>query len=116
MTSVSRLEDTATSVFSALADPTRRSVLESLAHREVATATAVASGLTISRQAVLKHLVVLAEAGLVESSKNGREVRFRVRPQPLRQTASWLTARADTWEGQLTALKSEAERRAPGRS
>jgi DNA-binding transcriptional ArsR family regulator len=105
------LEDAATRVFTALADPTRRSVLESVSGRGLATATVVAEGLTISRQAVLKHLTVLADAGLVESSRSGREVRFRVRPQPLRHTASWLASRADSWDHQLSALRSEAEKR-----
>lgn len=107
-----QLEDDATKVFTALADTTRRTVLESLAHREVATATALAQGLTITRQAVLKHLTVLADAGLVESTRSGREVRFRVRPEPLRHTASWLAARADSWDDRLSALKAEAEKRA----
>ncbi|MFC7486973.1 ArsR/SmtB family transcription factor [Knoellia sp. CPCC 206453] len=106
------LEDAATKVFAALADGTRRSVLDSLASREVATATALAQGLTITRQAVLKHLTVLADAGLVESARTGREVRFHVRPEPLRHTATWLASRADTWDDHLSALKVEAEKRA----
>ncbi|EAP96983.1 ArsR family transcriptional regulator [Janibacter sp. HTCC2649] len=111
MTPAPQLEDTATRVFAALADPTRRTVLESVSGRGFATATAVAGGLTISRQAVLKHLTVLADAGLVESSRTGREVRFRVRPEPLRHTASWLADRADSWDDRLFALKAEAEKR-----
>jgi len=106
------LDDAATKVFTALADGTRRAVLDSLAHREVATATALAEGLTITRQAVLKHLSVLADAGLVDSSRVGREVRFRVRPEPLRDTASWLATRADSWDNRLFALRAEAEARA----
>lgn len=101
-------------VFTALADASRRSVLEGLAARESATATTLAGDLTITRQAVVKHLAVLADAGLVESAREGREVRFRVRATPLRQTASWLAAQADAWDGRLTALKVEAERRAAG--
>lgn len=69
-------------------------------------------GLTITRQAVLKHLGGLADAGLVESSRTGREVRFRVQPEPLRHTASWLAARADFWDDRLASLKAEAEKRA----
>ncbi|WP_353950546.1 metalloregulator ArsR/SmtB family transcription factor [Knoellia sp. S7-12] len=112
MSRAPQLEDAATKVFAALADPTRRTVLEALAHREMATATVLALGLTITRQAVLKHLTVLADAGLVESVRMGREVRFRVRPEPLRHTASWLSARADSWDDRLSALKTEAEQRA----
>lgn len=106
------LEDAATKVFAALADSTRRAVLDALASREVATATSLAEGLTITRQAVLKHLTVLADAGLVESSRTGREVRFRVRPEPLRRTATWLATRADSWDDRLSSLKAEAEKRA----
>lgn len=106
------LEDAATKVFTALADSTRRAVLDALARREVATATGLTEGLTITRQAVLKHLAVLADAGLVESTRAGREVRFRVRPEPLRHTASWLATRADSWDDRLSALKAEAEARA----
>lgn len=102
-------------VLTALADPTRRDVLAGLAARETATATALAGDLTITRQAVVKHLAVLAEAGLVESAREGREVRFRVCAAPLRETASWLTAQADAWDGRLAALKAEAERRARAR-
>lgn len=106
------LEDAATRVFAALADRTRRAVLDALASREVATATALAEGLTITRQAVLKHLTVLADAGLVESARTGREVQFRVRPEPLRHTATWLATRADSWDDRLSSLKAEAEKRA----
>lgn len=112
MSRAPHLEDAATKVFTALADNTRRAVLDALAQREVATATALADGLTITRQAILKHLSVLADAGLVESTRVGREVRFRVRPAPLRHTASWLAARADSWDNRLSALKAEAEARA----
>lgn len=98
-------------VLPALADPTRRAVLAGLAARETATATLLAGDLSITRQAVVKHLAVLADAGLVESAREGREVRFRVRAAPLRETASWLAAQADAWDGRLAALKAEAERR-----
>lgn len=109
------VEDEATKVFVALADPTRRLVLQCVADGDLATATTVASELTITRQGVLKHLTVLAEAGLVQSVRHGREVRFHAQPEPLRHTASWLSARADSWDQQLMTLKAEAERRAAGR-
>lgn len=105
-------DDRANAVFAALADSTRRTVLESVSAGGSVTATGVAEGMAITRQAVLKHLTVLADAGLVESAKVGREVRFSVLAAPLRETASWLAARADAWDGRLAALKSEAERRA----
>ena len=106
------VEEEATRVFTALADPTRRLVLQCVAERDLAPATPVAGDLPITRDAVLKPRTVLAEAGLVQSARQGREVRFRARPEPLRQTASWLSERADSWDRQLAALKTEAERRA----
>ncbi|PRY63394.1 ArsR family transcriptional regulator [Knoellia remsis] len=105
-------EEAATKVFTALADPTRRLVLERLGRLESATATALARDLTVTRQAVLKHLTVLADAGLVESRRDGREVLFTVRPEHLRSTAAWLVARADAWQDRLDALRSAAESRA----
>lgn len=98
-----------TRVFTALADPRRREVLEVVASTGGITATAVADQLTISRQAVAKHLAVLTEAGLVSSSKRGREVLFAVSPIPLEQTARWLQRQASAWDRQLEALKRRAE-------
>ena len=79
-------------VFGALADPTRRQVLEALAARPAASASALARELPISRQMVLKHLLVLQDSGLVSSSRTGREVLFQVRTAPLSDTAEWLAA------------------------
>lgn len=98
-----------TAVFTALADPRRREVLEVVASAGAITATAVADRLTISRQAVAKHLALLTEAGLVSSSKRGREVLFGVRPAPLEETARWLQRQASAWDRQLEALKRRAE-------
>jgi len=99
-----------TAVFTALADPRRREVLEAVASAGGITATAVAERLTITRQAVAKHLAVLTEAGLVTSSKRGREVQYEVTPAPLEQTAKWLQRQASAWDRQLEALKRRAER------
>jgi DNA-binding transcriptional ArsR family regulator len=96
-------------VFVALADPTRRLVLDSLGRRP-ATASALARELPVSRQGILKHLTVLRECGLVSAERIGREVRFQVRPQPLMAAASWMTRLAVTWDERLAALKHQAER------
>jgi DNA-binding transcriptional ArsR family regulator len=96
-------------VFTALADPTRRQLLELLGGRAPASATTLARGLPVSRQAVLKHLTVLADSDLVTSGREGREVLFRVRPEPLVATASWMTTLAATWDDRLLALKRQAE-------
>lgn len=97
------------SVFSALADPTRRQVLETLAARPTASASALARELPISRQMVLKHLAVLQESELVSSARVGREVLFQVRSAPLAATADWLASLAAQWDSRLAALKARAE-------
>jgi DNA-binding transcriptional ArsR family regulator len=96
-------------VFSALADPTRRQVLEALAAHPAASASALARELPISRQMVLKHLAVLQEAGLVRSARSGREVLFQVHSAPLATTADWLTSLAAQWDSRLADLKARAE-------
>lgn len=96
-------------VLGALADPTRRQVLEALAARPAASASALARDLPISRQMVLKHLAVLQESGLVDSSRAGREVLFEVRSAPLAETAEWLSSLAARWDSRLSALKRRAE-------
>ena len=77
-------------VFTALADPTRRRVLDLLAEHGHGTATTLAAELPVSRPAVIKHLAVLDRAGLVSSQRHGREVRYVVRPEPLQETAAWM--------------------------
>jgi DNA-binding transcriptional ArsR family regulator len=96
-------------VFVALADPTRRQVLDLLATRGEASATALAAELPVSRVAVIKHLAVLDRAGLVESHRAGREVRFTVRPEQLQATAAWLSRLAADWDARLNAIKRLAE-------
>jgi DNA-binding transcriptional ArsR family regulator len=101
---------TVAAVFVALADPSRRQVIGVLAASGVATATAIAEDLAITRQAVAKHLATLADAGLVDSQKAGREVRYRLRPEPLRLAARWLDTAAGAWDGRLAAVKDAIER------
>jgi DNA-binding transcriptional ArsR family regulator len=96
-------------VLAALADPTRCQLLDQLSLRGRATASTLADGLPISRQAVVKHLAVLDAAGLVESTKVGREVRYAVRPQPLDTTARWMASLAAEWDRRLAKIKRVAE-------
>jgi DNA-binding transcriptional ArsR family regulator len=96
-------------VFAALADPTRWRVLELLAARGEGTATTLAGEMPVSRPAVIKHLAVLARAGLVESRRQGREVLFTVRPERLETTARWMAGIASQWDARLAALKRLAE-------
>ena len=92
-------------VFAALADPTRWRVLTLLAERGDGTATTLAGELPVSRPAVIKHLAVLDRAGLVESRRRGREVRFTVRPDRLDAAARDLADLAAAWEARLAAIK-----------
>ena len=102
---------TVAAVFVALADPSRRQVMGVLAARGSATATAVAGELTITRQAVKKHLATLSDAGLVDAQRAGREVRYHLRPAPLRLAARWLDTAAGAWDDRLAAVREAAERR-----
>jgi DNA-binding transcriptional ArsR family regulator len=96
-------------ILAAMADPTRRQLLATLAASGPASATELAAGVTISRQAIAKHLAILRRADLVTSHKDGRDVRFAVRTDGLSQTAGWLTALAAEWDGRLAAIKRLAE-------
>jgi len=96
-------------VFVALADPTRRQLLELLGDRATASATALAGQLPVTRQAVVKHLAILEESELVTRRRDGREVVFTVRPERLVATASWMTSLAASWAERLQVLKQVAE-------
>lgn len=101
--------DTVDSVLSALAEPTRRRLLDLLAEQGEVTATVLAEGLPVSRQAVVKHLGVLDTAGLVTSRRVGREVRYAVRPAALDATARWMSSLAADWDRRLAHIKLIAE-------
>ncbi|MEV0091800.1 metalloregulator ArsR/SmtB family transcription factor [Streptomyces sp. NPDC050738] len=96
-------------VLAALADPTRRQLLDRLAAHGEATATTLAGQLPVSRQAVVKHLAVLDAAGLVTGGRVGREVRYAVRPAALDATARWMSSLAADWDSRLANIKRIAE-------
>ena len=96
-------------VLDALGDPTRRVVVELLASGGGRTATSLASEMPVTRQAVVQHLAVLREAGLVESRREGREVRFELRPAALNATAAWMADVAAQWDRRLAAIAELAE-------
>ena len=96
-------------VFVALAEPTRWRLLGLIASRGGGTATTLAGEVMISRPAVVKHLAVLDRAGLVEGRRQGREVRYTVRTEPLASTGRWLTDLAEEWDRRLAAIKRIAE-------
>jgi DNA-binding transcriptional ArsR family regulator len=96
-------------LFAALADPTRRRLLDLIAARGEASATTLAGGVPVSRQAVVKHLGVLEEAGLVSRERRGREVVYAVRPDRLGAAARWMAAAAEEWDARLSAIRRMAE-------
>ncbi|WP_433167269.1 ArsR/SmtB family transcription factor [Kribbella sp. CA-247076] len=96
-------------VLEALGDPTRRIVVELLAAGGGRTATSLAGDLPVTRQAVVQHLAVLREAGLVESRREGREVRFELRPAALTATAAWMADVAAQWDHRLAIIAEIAE-------
>jgi DNA-binding transcriptional ArsR family regulator len=103
------VEDRAGAVFGVLSDPTRRALLEEIASRPAATATELASELPISRQAVVKHLTALADAGLLDRERSGREVRYRVTPAPLSDAVSWMADVGGQWDERLARLRREVD-------
>jgi DNA-binding transcriptional ArsR family regulator len=95
--------------FMALADPTRRAILAQLERRDGATISELAKPFTIRLPAVMKHLTVMANAGLVTRSKSGRTVTVRLRPQPIREAMEWLRRYERFWSGSLDRLTRYAE-------
>jgi len=98
-------------VFAALADPTRRAVLRSIASGEARTATELAARLPVTRQAVQKHLALLEQARLVNGARVGRETRFAATPAPLTDAIAWMNAVGAQWDDRLAALAQAAAER-----
>ena len=96
-------------VFVALADPTRRWVVDELASAGPLTGTQLASRLPISRQAVAKHLTALESAGLAMARRSGREARYTLRTEPFAQAEAWMAAIGAVWERRLQHFKQFAE-------
>ncbi len=92
-------------LFGALADPTRRQLVERLLTKGPTTATLLAETTPLTRQAVLKHLQVLEAAGLLAHERAGREVRYRVTPQPLASAVAWILDTAGQWDRRLDRLR-----------
>src|SRR5262249_38721975 len=97
-------------VFAALADPTRREVLTMVGRSGPLTATELAAQLPVTRQAVAKDLATLAVAGLVTSTKAGRDVRYEVRSRSLDAAAAWMANVGSAWDRRLAALEHRARR------
>lgn len=100
-------------VFAALADPTRRHLFRQLAVGGPLTATALASDMSISRQAVSKHLGVLADAGMATSSRHGRETRYQAQPDRLGEVEEWIESVQGQWQLRLGALADSIAAKKP---
>ena len=92
-------------VYGAIADPTRRAILDILAEGE-ANVGSLAERFPISLNGVSKHVKVLERAGLVERSVRGREHRLRLNPEPLREASAWLEHYRTFWNARLAALEA----------
>jgi DNA-binding transcriptional ArsR family regulator len=97
--------------FAALVDPTRRAILAKLERKGAASVSELAEPFSIKLPAVMKHLDVLADAGLVTRTKAGRTVTVRLRPQPMREAMEWLSRYERFWSGSLDRLTAYAEAR-----
>ena len=91
-------------VFLALADPTRRKMIEQLSVLGPVTITQLTDVFPITRQAVTKHLDTLYDAGLISTERRGRERIVTFRPEPLHEAIDWVTAIEARWDRRLAAL------------
>jgi DNA-binding transcriptional ArsR family regulator len=97
-------------VFGALSDRTRRSIVEQLGARP-ATASDLAGCVPVTRQAVVKHLAVLEDAGLVRGTRDGRRVVYELTPEPFTEAARWMSEVGAAWDDRLAALAEGLGRR-----
>ena len=96
-------------VFGAVADPTRRQILERLRAHGPLSVKQLAEPLPITRQAVTKHLDILVQTGLVEMRRVGRQRMHFLHPQPLRELEEWLRPYAEAWDRRLARLQRHLE-------
>lgn len=96
-------------VFAALGDRTRLSLLVKLSDGQTRSIAKLSADTTLTRQAVTKHLHVLQHAGLVSSTRVGRESQFALRPEPIVEARSYLDAVSAQWDGALSRLRAFVE-------
>ena len=102
--------------FGALADPTRRAMVTKLGHGETCTISELAEPFDMSLPAVMKHIGVLENAGLLSREKTGRTVHCRLNPAPMREAMDWLEETQRFWEKRLDALADFVEAEATTKS
>ena len=101
-------------VFAALADPTRRRIVERLARGEL-SAGEIAAGFSVSQPAVSKHLKVLERSGLLTRTVLGRVHRCRLAPHAMRDAAQWMETQRRFWDAQLDSLEAFLARTPEGK-
>ena len=99
-------------VFAMLADPTRRDLIEALARQGPSTATRLATTFPVSRQALVKHLQALDEAGLVAAERDGRERHYQLTPAAFTDAMAWMAEVGAGWDDRLASLEKFLARRA----
>ncbi|HSE40677.1 MAG TPA: metalloregulator ArsR/SmtB family transcription factor [Acidobacteriota bacterium] len=105
-------EDVTTQVFRALADPTRRAILQKIASKPLHVAQ-LKGNFEISRPAISKHLRILKNAGLVTFTEEGKKRMYRLQARPLRYAYNWLDHYRSFWTESLRNLKKHVESRPP---
>jgi DNA-binding transcriptional ArsR family regulator len=104
-------------VFKALADPTRRGLLDQLFKQDGQTLSALEEGLPMTRFGVMKHLKVLEQANLVTTRRHGREKLHFLNPVPIRLVHDrWVSKYAEPWAAALSGIKRELEEETDGSS
>lgn len=100
--------------FSALADPTRRALLARLDKEDGLSVSELAKPFPVSLPAIMKHLDVLSDAGLVTRTKTGRTVSCRLNAEPMEEAMGWLAHYQRFWTQRLDALEALLEARRKG--
>ncbi len=96
-------------IYQALGDPTRLEIVQRLGEKGPMPTLELVEGLGMTRQAATKHLLVLENAGLVESRQEGRQVVRELKLEVLTNAGDWLAGRAAAWDRKLDALKALVE-------
>lgn len=96
-------------LWSAIAEPSRRRLIDALLKKGESTASRLAQDMPFSRQAVIKHLAVLRKVGMVKATKVGKEVRFAIQPEGISAAAQEMSQAAASWDERLRRIKSIAE-------
>ncbi len=100
---------TSAPIFAALGDETRLRLVARLSEGGPQSIAQLTTGTAITRQAITKHLIMLADAGLVRGSRSGRESRWEIEPQRLVEAGSCLDLISEQWDKRLAAIKQLVE-------